>query len=1036
MESVIIPFGLAGWEQRTRFIEELLRSRPAPPYKYDDILILVPSSRMKRTYGKLFVNTIQRLYGAASLVQPVVQTFDDFFMSLYAHVNGPLPISKDSRLVLLEGIVKDRLSTSFSFSLSPDLLAPSLSSELAETIKQLSGAGVGHDDLALKIQGSDFSDKQQVKLLMDVLGRYESVLREANLTDPAGMRAFLRDRFDPSWLANYHMIIIEGIREISAIEGDILRKLAADSDCAWRIDAPSAEILKRANESHPLRVVQDSLGLIGLIPGEEGAHADADELFLAQALFSDRSFDDTARKAPTPSSFHKELRLLSAVTMREEVSLIARNVKRSLRGGAAADSILVTFPALDEYGPLVEEIFADHGIPYNRALDRQLSTSPVITAVISLLRACREDFSGPSLLRIFSSPFLKFAGRPSITPALDRLMRDQRIIGGRQKLLSALKYHTADKSETDILSEPLTDLFSALEPFSGRDAAPLSSWMERLANLIAWAGPGARVSTIKGPLNINLQAYKKLNETLSSLAIAGKQFPEYRYTFSEWLFLLKKTFMQTRFQVPSEDEGGVQLLGLEESLEHPWEEIYFGGLVDGKFPRRLPQNIFLPEQTLEAMGVRTIERARLNAAYHFYRLILSAPKVTLTYPENEGDKPVVPSPFLEELTPLKKAGLINRGIEKTSGIQFSLKISESNSIPELAKAISIAGAVKGLDTVFCFDIEGMPAIKSATEYKPAGSIPAVIPSARREFSVTELDDYLSCPYDYYIRHVLKIQPLEEVSEDISPLDRGSKVHGILKKFYDGAFGKRPITRENRDEARTVLKKLADAAFDREADTFRNRREKERFVSVMAERFLDAEEEFWKQGMRPEHLEQKIERYRLVLSSGEEVDISAKIDRIDVDESGNFIIVDYKTGDYPESKKGVEQKIFQLPVYAVMARQSLNVGARHVLPAEARHALPLRKPIGLAYYDLKGKYKGSARDVVLYNNEARDDHPVSKPQTSPKSAEDFETILEQSMDKARKAVEGILAGVFPASPQDDNKCRYCPNEMMCEKESTT
>src|SRR3989337_2950658 len=132
------------------------------------------------------------------------------------------------------------------------------------------------------------------------------------------MRAFLRDRFDPSWLANYHMIIIEGIREISAIEGDILRKLAADSDCAWRIDAPSAEILKRANESHPLRVVQDSLGLIGLIPGEEGAHADADELFLAQALFSDRSFDDTARKAPTPSSFHKELRLLSAVTMREE----------------------------------------------------------------------------------------------------------------------------------------------------------------------------------------------------------------------------------------------------------------------------------------------------------------------------------------------------------------------------------------------------------------------------------------------------------------------------------------------------------------------------------------------------------------------------------------------------------------------------------------------------------------------------------------------------------------------------------------------
>ncbi len=1017
MESVVIPFGLAGWEQRTRLAEELLRSRPGPPYIFNDILILVPSSRMKRMYGKLFIETVQRIYGASSLVQPEVQTLNDFFRNLYARLNGPFPISKDSRLVLLEGIVKDRLSASFSFSLSPDLLAPSLSSSLAETIKQLSGAGVGHDDLALKIQGSDFSDKPQVKLLMDVYGRYEGVLRESNLTDPAGMRACLRDRFDPSWLANYHTIIIEGIREISAIEGDIIKKSANCSDCTWLVDAPSAEILKRANEFHPLRVVKDSLGLMGIIPGQEGARADAEELFLAQALFSDKSFADAAREAPTPSSSQKELRLLSAVTTREEVSLIAGEVKRSLRGGAVADSVLVTFPSLDEYGPLVEEIFTDYGIPYNRAIGRQLSTSPVVTAVISLLRAGQENFSGPSLLRVFSSPFLKFAGKPSIAPSLDRLMRDQRITGGKQKLLSALKYHSTGASGKDILSEPLTDLFIALEPFSGRAAAPLSFWMERLARLISWSGLGERVSTIKGPLNINLQAYNKLNDAVSSLERAGRQFPGYRYTFGEWLFLLKKTFMQTRFQVPPEDEGGVQVLGLEESLEHPWEEIYFGGLVDGKFPQRLPQNIFLPEETLETMGIRILERARLNAAYHFYRLILAASKVTLTYPENEGDKPVVPSPFLEELTPLKKAGLINRGIKIKSGIQFSLKINESNSVPELAKAISIAGAVKGLRKVLDADIEGMSEIKSAIEHKPAESIPAIIPPAKREFWVTELDLYLRCPYDYFITRVLNLEPLEEVTEDISPLGRGSKVHAILRDFYH-SWGN-PITGENRDEAGARLRQLAELEFGREADTFRNRREKELFVNVMAERFLDAEEEFWNQGMRPAYLEQKIEHYRLVLSTGEEVDISAKIDRIDVDKDGNFVIVDYKTGGYPLPKMNIEQDIFQLPVYAVMAQQALS-----------DKGPVLKKPIGLAYYDLKGATGAGARDVVLFDKEARNDHPSSKPKASPRSAEEFETILKQSMDKARKAVEGIIAGKFFAEPRDETKCRYCQNEMMC------
>jgi ATP-dependent helicase/nuclease subunit B len=543
--------------------------------------------------------------------------------------------------------------------------------------------------------------------------------------------------------------------------------------------------------------------------------------------------------------------------------------------------------------------------------------------------------------------------------------------------------------------------------------------MERLSNLIAWSGLGARVSLIKGPLNINLQAYKKLNETLTSLAQAGKLFAKYTYTFNEWLFLVKKTFMHARFQVPPEDEGGVQILGLEESMVHPWKEIYLGGLVDGQFPQRLPQNIFLPEQTLETMGMRTLERVRLNAAYHFYRLLLSAEKVTLTYPENEGDRPVVPSPFLEELAPLRKAGLLNRDIAKTSGIQFSLKVEESRSIPELAKAISLAGNIKGLSEVLSSDIKGLSGIKSAIGHKPAEPTPAITPPAKKEFWVTELDAYLNCPYDYWIINVLGIEPLEEVTEDISPMDRGSKVHGILRDFYRA--WEKPVTKENRDEARTLLLSLAEKTFRYEADSFRNRREKELFLTVMAERFLDAEEEFWKQGMRPAYLEQKIEHFKLTLSDGTEVMIEGKIDRIDVDDNGNFIIVDYKTGKYPLPKMNIEQDIFQLPVYAVMARQAL-----------LGKGPTLKKPIGLAYYDLKGKTGARARDVVLYDREARNDHPSSKPKASPKSAEEFEAILMQSMDKARKAVEGILAGDFSSTPQDENKCRYCPNEMMCEE----
>ena len=86
---------------------------------------------------------------------------------------------------------------------------------------------------------------------------------------------------------------------------------------------------------------------------------------------------------------------------------------------------------------------------------------------------------------------------------------------------------------------------------------------------------------------------------------------------------------------------------------------------------------------------------------------------------------------------------------------------------------------------------------------------------------------------------------------------------------------------------------------------------------MAGRFLDAEEAFWKQDMRPAYIEQKVEFFTLTLSDGTAVELKARIDRIDVDEDGNFIIVDYKTGKYPLPKMNLEQDIFQLPVYAFM-----------------------------------------------------------------------------------------------------------------------
>ncbi len=1023
MKHCLLPYGNIGWARKQQLFEELVAACPGPPFRFDRVLVLVPSSRMTRTYRKLFLDAVEKAHGATALVPPVIQTLNRFLNSLSTRVPGPALIDENTRLVLVEGLVKNYLAERKLFSQTPELLAPSLSSSLAAMIDQLAHAGIGPAELRSAVATTDAADRKQVILLMDMYDLYERILRERNLTDPAGMLSHIAAHFDPSWLGSYDTIIIDTIADAGDLEAALLAKITALPNCRYLGKGPVPGLIAR-EDTHPLRITKDFLAKIGVVVEEDGIVMDGSNDFLAHALFSDKTFKEIEQQARALPCFEKTIHLLSAVNPREEVSFIAGEVKKALRAGTPADTLLVAFPSLDDYGPLVEELFTDCGIPYNRALGRQLSTSPVTTATISLLRACHEEFSGPSLLRVLSSPFLKFGEDRAIAPSLDRFLRDRKIMGGKERLLKTLQYRAHDENSRDVLTNPLSDLFAALEPFCITEPAPLAAWMDRLARLITWSKLATRVLLIKGPLNSNLQAHKKLEETFASLTAAGRLFPEYQYTFSEWFFLLRKTLMHVRYQVPPDDEGGVQVLGLGETMGHAWSEIYLGGLIDTKFPQRLPQNIFLPESTLEPLGVRTLEKARLIASHHFYRLLLSAEKVTLTWPENEGDRATVASPFLSELTPLKRAGLINRGIEQTSGIQFSLKPEDSRSISELAKAVGSKGRVPGIEQVLSADIANMAAIKTAYDFEPP-SAEAILPlQNKKTFRVTELDDYLQCPYDYYVKQVLRLRPLEEVTEDISPLERGSAVHAILHSFYKE--WDKPVTTENRKDAQALLQKLADTAYDRAlvADTFRNRRDKQLFLTVIAERFLDAEEAFWKQGMRPAYLEQKIEAYKLTLSDGSEVEINAKIDRIDVDGQGNFIIVDYKTGKYPTPKKTGDQDIFQLPVYAVMARQALSVAE-----------VPLQRAIGLAYYDLMGKNKGLARDVVLFNQDAGQDQPAIKPQSSPKSTEDFELILRQSMDKARKAIEGILAGDFASEPQDENKCRYCPNAVMCEEKET-
>lgn len=84
----------------------------------------------------------------------------------------------------------------------------------------------------------------------------------------------------------------------------------------------------------------------------------------------------------------------------------------------------------------------------------------------------------------------------------------------------------------------------------------------------------------------------------------------------------------------------------------------------------------------------------------------------------------------------------------------------------------------------------------------------------RSYSLSALQRFSACPYQFLLASVYKLQPLEqpEPLQRLDPLTRGSLFHEVQARFFRALNerGALPVTRSNRDEARLALDAIAAA----------------------------------------------------------------------------------------------------------------------------------------------------------------------------------------------------------------------------------
>lgn len=330
-----------------------------------------------------------------------------------------------------------------------------------------------------------------------------------------------------------------------------------------------------------------------------------------------------------------------------------------------------------------------------------------------------------------------------------------------------------------------------------------------------------------------------------------------------------------RRQHAIDQEPRVQILGtLEARLLHA-DRVILAGLNEKIWPGDAKLDPWLSRNMRSRLGLNPPELSIGLSAHDFVQLA-SKPDVVLTRSMRQDGAPTQASRWLQRIEALigkdGQQALTQRG-------QAYLAIARQLDAP--------------------FDPSGRPAER-----------PNPVPALKlrpRQLSVTEIETLIRDPYAVYAKHVLKLAPFDAIGEMPNFATRGTIVHDILHEFLkgrDAGF--------DSEQAKSELNVIADEHFQQLADNpdlyarwrARFQRISSWFLAHEAARAPQIQKRYTELDGK---LDLKLPDFRL----------RGRADRVDILQSGQAEIIDYKTGQ-PPSKTQVEAHLApQLSLEAAM-----------------------------------------------------------------------------------------------------------------------
>ena len=811
-----------------------------------------------------------------------------------------------------------------------------------------------------------------------VFVRYRRLLRQLGAEDSTGFAVWVAGRLSPppGPLADFDQVTVLEWETPSRAQWrvleDVLRRArSVRVTLAYEPDSTAGPVYEATTRT------RDRLLELGFneVPVRPEIWRPAGLRAVEQSLFRPWAGSGDPRPSSSRVAISQGLTIRGAPQGEGAGRLVAREVRALLDRGTDPEEIVILFRDWSEQADVAVEVLRAWGIPVQAEPIRPLSADPAVAALLLAIGLPIEEWVTERLIRLLRHGQVRpdWPGAdPLSLAAAASVLKTSLVFRGRDPLRRKLdRIITEDKgrsvkAERARLARQIVEKFFAmLDPLvRSRTFAEQVEQLVRVAEVLGLgasdaarpAGPQAGSASDSDGLDALREALEDQADLLDRLGRG-----ETPWSWPAFVREVESVVLELRAPAEPPRPGSVRMTTVDQVEGARARFIILADLAEGTFPAREAVEAFLalhPGAQPDAASRLAFSREMLR----FLRVLGSAESgVVLIYPTTDAKgQELLRAGFLDELMELltpEAAAACHQAVARVDPALVDAPELAGSSADRRIRAVALARTRGDLSALS--ELAGHPAHRPTLDGSAAalqvlgrrargtpfgeydgliGDGQAVLDIAETfaadyRFSASQLETYIACPFQFFCKYVLKLEPDERRDElDENYTERGSRIHRILEELEK--LKQQIRDQESREELARIAVgaelnvALADAS---EIDLGLVEIERRRLIQTIERYVVQLRDYEGDRENRPVP-----HRFEVVFGEADSpypyleigrgpglVRLQGKIDRIDLvdsPEGRGFRVIDYKSGAGPSATEVRKARLLQLPLYAMAVEQ--------------------------------------------------------------------------------------------------------------------